>query len=330
MSEFKSDSKFFIMLNAKSGNNDHENTQQKIKSAMQAAGREYELILIDDAAKLQQIAKETLKQVLACDGVLVIAGGDGAINAVSQVVAGSGCKFGVLPHGTFNYFSRTHRIPGDTDEALQVLINDAPEPVQTGVVNERIFLVNASVGLYPEILEERETNKRRYGRSRFVAFMSGIVSIFSRQRLMRLTIVHQGQSRDVVTQTLFVGNNALQMEQVGIPLVDAIGKDRLAAVMLKPVSALKMLGIMLRSIAGRLGEAPSVDSFSFSNITIKPTLPRRLKRIKVATDGEILWMNTPLEFRVWPDSLLLIKPRPAVETQSPALEPALEAVPEAA
>ena len=303
--------KFFIMLNAKSGHHDQDDTRHKIKTAMEAAGREYELILVDDAAQLQTIARKTLAIALACDGVLVIAGGDGAINAVSQSVAGSGCKFGVLPHGTFNYFSRTHHIPSETAEALQVLLTGEPELVQTGVVNDRVFLVNASVGLYPEILEERETNKRRYGRSRFVAFISGIVSIFSRQRLMRLTIEHQGQSSEIVTQTLFVGNNALQMEQVGIPLVKAIEKDHLAAVILKPVSAIKMLAIMFRSIVGKLGDAHSVDSFGFRAMTIRPTSARRLKRIKVATDGEILWMNTPLEFKVWPDSLLLIKPRPA-------------------
>jgi len=309
--------KFFFMLNARSGRNDQDDTQQKIKTAMQAAGRDYELILVDDASRLQSIARQTLEKTLECNGVLVIAGGDGAINAVSQSVAGSGCKFGVLPHGTFNYFSRTHNIPSDTVEALQVLLTGEPEPVQTGVVNDRIFLVNASVGLYPEILEERETNKRRYGRSRFVAFVSGIVSIFSRQRLMRLTIEQENQSRDVITQTLFIGNNALQMEQVGIPLVEAIEKDHLAAVILKPVDAFKMLAIMLRSIVGKLGDAPSVDSFGFTAMTIKPTLPRRLKRIKVATDGEILWMNTPLKFRVWPDSLLLIKPKPAIEAVLP-------------
>ena len=32
---------------------------------------------------------------------------------------GSGCALGVLPKGTFNYFSRTHAIPTDTGEALR-------------------------------------------------------------------------------------------------------------------------------------------------------------------------------------------------------------------
>ena len=37
-------------------------------------------------------------------------------------------------------------------------------PVQVAAVNERIFLVNASVGLYPGLLEDREAYKARFGR----------------------------------------------------------------------------------------------------------------------------------------------------------------------
>lgn len=301
-------SKFFILLNKKSGRHEQEDTQQKIALSMSNAGREYELILIEDAAKLQDVAKDTLPKVLACKGTLVIAGGDGAINAVVQAVAGSGCRFGVLPHGTFNYFSRTHGIPSDTEQALQVLIHGMPELVQTGVINDRVFLVNASIGLYPQLLQDREAHKQKYGRSRFIAFMSGVLTIFSRHRKMRFTIEHDGRQHEVVTQTLFVGNNALQMQQVGIPMVDAIEKDHLAAVMLKPVNRLSMLGLLIRGIFGKLGAAESVDSFSFRDMTVKPSRLKRLKRIKVATDGEILWMQAPLVFRAWPDSLLLIKP----------------------
>lgn len=303
--------KTFILLNQKSGRHEQQDTEDKIAAAMKAAQREYELILIADASRLQAVAKETMPKVLACDGTLVIAGGDGAINAVVQAVAGSGCRFGVLPHGTFNYFSRTHDIPSNIEQALQVLIHGEAELVQTGLVNDRVFLVNASIGLYPRLLQDREANKRKYGRSRFIAFLSGILTIFSRHRQMRLTLEQQGQTKEIVTQTLFVGNNALQMQQVGIPMVDAIEKDHLAAVVLKPVSRISMLGLLLRGLLGKLGEADSVDSFSFRNMSIKSSRLKHNKRIKVATDGEILWMQAPLVFRAWPQSLLLIKPNTA-------------------
>jgi diacylglycerol kinase family enzyme len=40
-------------------------------------------------------------------------------------------------------------------------------------------------------------------------------------------------------------------------------------------------------------------------------MPKGCKRIKVATDGEITWMQTPLVFEVAADPLMLLVPAPA-------------------
>ena len=139
------------------------------------------------------------------------------MNAVAQAVLGSGCAFGVLPQGTFNYFGRTHGIPQDTALAMQLLLHAPVQPVQVGLVNDRVFLVNASVGLYPRLLEEREGWKRRFGRSRLVAFGAGATTLLRGYRSLRLQIEVQGQTRRLRTPTLFVGNNPLQLEQLGFP-----------------------------------------------------------------------------------------------------------------
>lgn len=73
------------------------------------------------------------------NGIVVAAGGDGAINAVAQATLGSGCAFGVLSQGIFNYFSRTHGIPADTVQGMQVLLREPAQPVQAGLVNNRGF-----------------------------------------------------------------------------------------------------------------------------------------------------------------------------------------------
>ena len=173
--------------------------------------------------------------------MVVAAGGDGTLNAVAQAVLGSGCAYGVLPQGTFNYFSRTHGIPSDTAQAMQVLLHARAQPAQVGLVNGRVFLVNASLGLYPKLLEDREGWKQQFGRSRLVAFGAGLATLLRGYRSLRLRIEVQGQARNVRTPTLFVGNNALQMEQLGFPLAKDIDGGALAAIMLRPVSRLSML-----------------------------------------------------------------------------------------
>jgi diacylglycerol kinase family enzyme len=163
----------------------------------------------------------------------------------------------VLPQGTFNYFSRTHGIPGDTAGALQVLLTEQPRAVQVGLVNDRVFLVNASMGLYAELLEERETYKARYGRSRWIAFFAGLLTVMrGGHRLWNLRMAWRGQERDIRTPTLFVGNNPLQLLQVGIAACrrararPARGHHRSSRSLVHG-----MPGLLVRGALGRLGRA---------------------------------------------------------------------------
>lgn len=308
----------FIVLNGGSGSDDAVATRAIIEQVLTQAGREYQIRIVEDPTQLHDIAHQTVEQARARGGVVVAAGGDGTINTVAQATLGSGCPFGVLPQGTFNYFSRTHGIPSDTAEATRCLLTARAHPVQVGLANERVFLVNASMGLYPELLENREAYKQRFGRSRLVAFWSGLVTLLREHRQLRLRIEHRGATRDMRTPTLFVGNNRLQLEQIGIPQAPLLEQGLLAAVTLRPVSTLAMLGLLVRGAFGQLGEADSVTHFAFRRITVTPAMAYGTRRVKIATDGEIVWLQAPIEFRVAADALYLLKPEPGLPAGEPS------------
>ncbi len=300
-----------VVFNVNSGQGRADEVRQTLKKGCAEAGRTLELLLVDDPKQLAAIARQAVERARECGGIVVAAGGDGTINAVAQAVLGSGCPFGVLPQGTFNYFSRTHGIPADTTEALQVLLAGHHQPAQVGRVGDRVFLVNASLGLYPQLLEDREAWKRQFGRSRVVAFWAGLVTLLRGHQSLRLTVEAQGQERELRTPTLFVGNNALQMEQLGFPEASAIDAGMLAAIALRPVGRLKMLGLLLHGALGRLGEADGLVHIGTPRLVVRPR--RRLgalrgQRIKVATDGEINWMRLPLTFEVAGQALDLLRP----------------------
>ena len=317
------DAPLFIVLNAGSGSEDAAEARRVIEEGCAAAGRRLRIFVVDEPGRLQALAREAVARARAAAGVVVAAGGDGTINAVAQATLGSGCAFGVLPQGTFNYFSRTHGIPRDTAQALRILLTEQPRPVQVGLVNDRVFLVNASMGLYADLLEERETYKSRFGRSRWIAFGAGLLTVLRGHRHWNLRMAWRGKERDIRTPTLFVGNNPLQLHQVGIPEADAPEQGQLAAIVLKPVGPLSMPGLLVRGALGRLGDADEVLTFPFESLTVKagralgPLGPRR---VKVATDGEIGWVDMPLLLRVAPERLWLVRPR---ET-APELEAARE------
>ena len=308
----------FIVFNIGSGHGDAAEARAAIESACTEAGRELHLLVVDEPQRITELAHEAVRRAQQAGGIVVAAGGDGSINAVAQATLGSGCHFGVLPQGTFNYFSRTHGIPAEIGPAMQVLLHQTAQPVQVGLVNERVFLVNASLGLYPKLLEDREAWKKKLGRSRLVATGAGLMTLLRGYRNLRLRIGVHGATRDVRTPTLFVGNNALQMEQFGFPEAQAIDAGALAGITLRPVGRLALLGLVLRGALGRLGEADQVSNFSFQELTVLRSRGFGKRRVKVATDGEITRMSAPLVFRVSPEPLWLIRPAtPAPERAGP-------------
>lgn len=297
----------FVVFNRASGRGNRDELGPAVEAACAAAGRRCQLFPVEHAERLSAIARDTVQQARAAGGIVVAAGGDGTINGVAQAVLGSGCRFGVLPRGTFNYFARTHGIPQDLDGALHVLLTQPAVDVRVGRLNDRIFLVNASLGLYPQLLEDREAWKQQFGRSRLVALASGIKTVLRGHRSLRLTVELAGRQREVRTPTLFIGNNALQMEQVGVPQAQAIDGGQLAGVMLKPVGRWTMLALLARGAFGQLGDADQVVHIAFDRLAVKAR-GFGARRIKVATDGEVFHLPLPLQFDVAPHALPLIRP----------------------
>lgn len=300
----------FIVFNTASGRRDRQAVLRALEYELAAAGRTFEVLKVARGADLPAAAARAVELAARAGGAVVAAGGDGTVNGVAQAVLPAGVPFGVVPLGTFNYFARAHGIPLETAQAARLLAAGSMRPVQAGLVNGRAFLVNASLGFYPLLLEDREAFKRQYGRTRWVALASAVVSLMLRRQPRLLLKIERADERRIFSaSTLFVGNNLLQLERVGIPQANAVAQGQLAAVCVESQSAAALLALALRGAAGRLGSAASVESFSFLEMEV--TMPARGGRpaaVKVATDGESARMSAPLVFRVAPEPLHLLCP----------------------
>jgi diacylglycerol kinase family enzyme len=300
------DAPLHIVLNRGSGKHDGEDVEVTIARTLSEAQRAYTIHTVtvdDDVEARAHLAVEAAK---ASSGIVVAAGGDGTINTVASATLGSGCPFGVIPLGTFNYFSRAHGIPSDVVGACGILLTARAQPVQVGQVNDRPFLVNSSIGLYPELLEDREQAKKRFGRSRVVAFAAALATLLRPHRKLRLEIQTKQGRRSLSTSTLFVGNNRLQLLRVGIPEAQLVERHRLLAVAPRAVGVWATLKLLLRAALGRLGDAPDVELLDFERMVVTPR--QRGRGLKVAADGETSTLPSPLSFQVSPHPLLLLRP----------------------
>lgn len=304
---------FAVVLNRRSGSDDADATEQAIRRTLDDAGCAYRLFGARQPGELAALAQQAVEDAQARGGAVVVAGGDGTINAVVRAVLPSGLPLGVLPQGTFNFFGRCHGLPeGNAAEGMRGLLDAQERPIPVGTVNGRPFVVNASLGLYPELLERREQDKRRFGRHRLVALLSGLRALLGDYPELQLTLCEDGRTTVRRSTTLVVGDNRLQLANIGIPQAAAVTRGQLVGIVLPPLPRWRMILAAMRGLAGHFGDVDKVDSFAFSELEV--ALPPRRREIKLAVDGEITSMALPLRFALADQPLRLLVPREPATT----------------
>lgn len=301
----------FVLLNPGSGPQDAAASRATLARVFEDGGRQHRFVPVERAQDLAAAADQAGRAAATLGGALVAVGGDGTLGAVAQAAWRHGCPLGVLPRGTFNLFGRDLGISRDLEAAARGLLLARPQPLPVAQVNGRLFLVNASLGLYPQLLEDREAFKQQLGRHRWVALAAGCRTLLGWRRQFTLAVEIDGQRTMVRTPTLFVGSNRLQLQLLGVPeaLLAQLDGGALVALVLRPVGVWRLLGLALRGAIGRLAEAESVDSFAFHALDVQVL---RTRKLKVAADGEVDVLRPPLRFEQAPRPLqLLVPPRQA-------------------
>jgi diacylglycerol kinase family enzyme len=226
--------------------------------------------------------------------VVIAAGGDGTVAAVAAHLVGSDKLLGVLPLGTFNYFARRFEVPLELLPALDTIVGGTPTPTDVGEVNGHVFLNNASIGLYPAVLQQREATYRRLGRSRAAAYASVALVLVEPPALMNLQIEVDGVRLARRTPLLFVGANEYQMEDLAIPGGECVRDGRLAAYITRPLGTLPLWRLALRALFRGLHGARELEVACARELRVS----LRRRRVRVAVDGELTTLETPLQFRM--------------------------------
>ena len=152
---------------------------------------------------------EHVRSAVAEGRVVVAVGGDGTVNAVAQHVVEAGGVMGVVPAGTLNHFARDLGVR-EVDDALETLVAGAIRTVDVGVANDRVFVNNLGIGLYPEVVRERERLEERLGK--WPALAASAVRVFAAFDPLEVVVEVDGDRRALEAAAVFVGNNVFSTE----------------------------------------------------------------------------------------------------------------------
>jgi diacylglycerol kinase family enzyme len=292
---------FCVILNASSGRKKEDDAEAQLRDLF---GPEAARVTILKVTTGGQLPAAIARAVEGGHPVLVAAGGDGTIAAVAEAAVTHDRTLGILPMGTFNFVARGLGIPEDLADAVDLLTSGSARPVPVADVNGRIFLNNASLGLYPAILREREGIYRRWGRSRLAAHWSVVRTVLGLVRPLPLRVVVDGQTLRTRTPLVFVARSAFQLERYGLDGAEAVRAGRFALFLAPDAPPLRLMLIALRLVVG--GARPGRDLGLVECDEIDVDTPGQ--GILVAHDGERTRLATPLRFRVRQDALRIVAP----------------------
>ena len=179
--------------------------------------------------------------------------------------------------------------------------------VDVGEVNGRIFVNNSGLGLYPDIVRDRERQQKRLGRGKWPAFVWATLSALRRYPFLVVALVVDGKEVVRKTPFVFIGNNEYRMEGFAIGERSGMEDGLLSLYVAQRPGRWRLLQLALRALTGRLRQARDFDAIVATDIVVQS----KRKRLRVATDGEVTVMTPPLHYRVRPASLIVMRPRTA-------------------
>jgi len=296
-----------VLLNAAAGSVDSKETAElvaRVTAAFRAAGADALVCAVDPAGMPAAVERAARSEA----DVVVMGGGDGTLNCGATVLARADPQpkpMGILPLGTLNHFAKDLGIPMDLDGAVGVIVAGRERTVDLGEVNGLLFLNNSSIGIYAEVVGEREQIRHHGIVSKWLAMVRAGIDQLRRFPMVTVTLSLPGRTLRVTSPLVFVGNNRYEMKLLKVGRRPHLDRGELYLYVCRDQSRLGFLGLGLRALVGRLEPEKDFESVGLPCVEAGTRWRRRLR---VALDGEVRRLVTPLRYRIRPRALRVLAP----------------------
>jgi len=296
-----------LIINPKSGGGKAE----RFRLADECSARGIEPVLLRPGDDLLQLARDAVAR--GAD-VIGMAGGDGSQALVASVAAAHKIPHVVVPSGTRNHFALDLGLDrNDVVGALDGFRDAIERRIDLAEVNGRVFVNNASLGLYAKIVQVPGYREAKLKTAADV--LPELLGPDAKPFDLRFT-GPDGTSYDTAHMIL-VSNNQYQLDQLGgrgtrEHLDDGV-LGVVAARIGGPQQARRFIAL---EAVGQVRKFPGWLEWETPRFEVGSDSP-----VEIGIDGETLMMTPPLVFTVRPGALRVRIPRTA-----PGRSPASEAL----
>lgn len=286
-----------LIINPKSGNG------RAIKANIPQKAEKLGIttIITKKGDSIEGLARQAVK-----DGaeILGVSGGDGTLGAVAKVAIETNSPLVVLPGGTRCHFARDVGLdPNEIRDAL-TSFQGVERRVDVGSINGRIFLNNASFGVYADVVDRPEyrNNKLHTTRTVLRSLLNGDTPYYP------LKFVDNNKKKHTHAAQILVGVNAYETVNVfelghrhtmnaGILQITAITK-------LTDDLITQLLGTIVLNQGFTKINSDHIYQWHAKNFTVSS----KNKKLVVGVDGEREEYSSPVSIKILPKALRLMVP----------------------
>jgi diacylglycerol kinase family enzyme len=299
-------SKVVVLLNGAAGRGAVDpDRREAVEAACRAAGLDAQVTEVDPREMSSAIGA-----IWARDrpDAVVVAGGDGTVGCAAGAVAGTDVVLGVLPTGTFNHFAKDVGIPTDLEAAAEALVRGEVQRIDVAEVNGRVFVNNAVLGVYPEMVAVRDRLRSRHGWGKVRAVPVASMHVLRTFPVHRVDLTGPGGmvKRKLRTPLVFVGNGVYDNGPGGLPRRDSLTGGTLGVGYALADGRARLVRSALGSLLRGAEAEAEVDAVALPEVVVTS----RSRRMRVALDGELTTLASPLRYRSRPGALRLVVPVP--------------------
>ena len=171
-------------------------------------------------------------------------------------------------------------------------------------MNDRIFINNSAIGLYPLMVVDRDQQRKRLGRSKRLAMLVASVRTLARFGHQRLSLTVNDQKAQVDTPLLFVGNNDYRID-IGAPgQRESIDDGRLSVFVMRKKTRRGFVAASIRALLNRARRDDMVQLEAVQRLRVDA----QRSQLAVSLDGEVVRVAAPLDYKIRKRALRVIAP----------------------
>lgn len=167
---------YHVIINPTAGNGRALKAREKVEAELKKRGLSFQTSITDRPGHATEIARRIASQ--EGEPRVVVVGGDGSFNEAANGLLGTHAVMYFVSCGTGNDFVRVLNLPKDPIAALALQLDSAVRSVDTGLINDRLFLNVSGTGFDIEVLRQM----RLFG-VRFKGLLPYLLGLISALRL---------------------------------------------------------------------------------------------------------------------------------------------------